>query len=154
MKTKNLILCALFIGLSVALSYVVLPSPTGTIAFDSLPGFVAGAVLGPVYGGVVGLLGHLATSLKVGFPLGLLSHLIIGGFMFLATYVFGYFYRINQKKFGTGLAILINGVFSLVPFGFMIGWGFVLGMVVPLLVASAANVFIALFVSKYVEKVA
>ncbi len=153
MKTKNMILCALFIALSVALSYVAIPSPTGTIAFDSLPAFVAGAVLGPIFGGIVGFLGHLATSLKVGYPLGILSHLIIGGFMFLAAYTFGYFYNQNKKIYGTILTIIINGVLALLPFGFMIGWGFVVGMIFPLLIATTANVLIGLVVSKYVEKV-
>ena len=149
--TKTLALMGMFIGLSAIGAAIKLPSPTGTVAFDSAPGFAAALILGPGYGALAAALGHLFTSLFSGFPMTIPLHLLVAVQMSVAAGVYG---LLKQKSFVIAIiaAVLINGIgapacFILIP-GF--GMGFFLGMVVPLLVASLANVLVSALIYKYV----
>lgn len=95
MNTKKLILIALFIALSFIGSNIKVFS---SIAFDSMPGFLISIILGPFYGAIVGLLGHLLTAITSGFPMTLPIHLIIAIFMGITTYAFGISYKILKYK--------------------------------------------------------
>ncbi|RLF15980.1 MAG: hypothetical protein DRJ97_02490 [Thermoprotei archaeon] len=61
---------SLFAALCVAGSFIPFPSPVGTIAFDSFPGYFAALYFGPLDGIVVCFIGHMVTSIVHGFPLG------------------------------------------------------------------------------------
>jgi uncharacterized membrane protein len=61
-----------FAALSVVGSFIHLPSPIPTVALDSAPGFFAALYFGPLDGFCVFGLGHLATAIVNGFPLGFL----------------------------------------------------------------------------------
>ena len=61
-----------FAGLSVVGSFIHLPSPIPSVAFDSAPGFFVALYFGPLDGFCVLGLGHLATAVVSGFPLGYL----------------------------------------------------------------------------------
>ncbi len=75
LSVKFITLCGMFIALSVAGAFL---KPFGnSIAFDSLPAFLAASMLGPVAGALTGLLGHLISSAIVGFPFTLPVHLIV-----------------------------------------------------------------------------
>ena len=63
---------AAFSALSVVGSFIHLPSPVPTVAFDSAPGFFVALFFGPLEGACVLGLGHLATAIVNGFPLGVL----------------------------------------------------------------------------------
>ncbi|HSQ33716.1 MAG TPA: ECF transporter S component, partial [Peptostreptococcaceae bacterium] len=113
MKTKKITLVALFIALSFIGSNIKIFS---SIAFDSMPGFLISIMLGPVYGAIVGLLGHLLTAITSGFPMTIPIHLIIGIFMAITIYIFGVSYRIFKDKnkllswvVPTLLGVIING---------------------------------------------
>lgn len=149
--TKSLALMGMFIGLSAIGAAIKVPSPTGTVAFDSAPGFAAALFLGPSYGSLAAALGHLFTSLFSGFPMTLPLHLLVAVQMAVAAGVYGF---LKQKGLIIAIiaAVLINGIvapasFILIP-GF--GMGFFMGMVVPLLVASFANVLVSAVVYKSV----
>ncbi|MGA3406539.1 MAG: ECF transporter S component, partial [Candidatus Bathyarchaeia archaeon] len=49
--------------LSVVGSFIHLPGPVQTVAFDSAPGFFAALLYGPLDGAAVCGLGHLATAI-------------------------------------------------------------------------------------------
>lgn len=66
-------------ALSVVGSFIHLPSPVPSVAFDSAPGFFAALYFGPVEGFCVLGLGHLATAVVSGFPLGILHFPIAVG---------------------------------------------------------------------------
>src|SRR5665648_13939 len=72
---------ALFSALSVVGSFIKIPSPVGSLAFDSFPGFFVALFFGPAEGALVSGLGHLATAATSGFPLGILHIPIAVGWL-------------------------------------------------------------------------
>lgn len=143
---------AIMIALSGVGAMIKIPSPTGTVALDSAPGFFSAVAFGPLDGAIVGALGHLFTAATTGFPLGLPMHLFVGVqqamwaimFWLLAT-------RVNLWVGVVG-AILCNGVIAsalLIPIG---GVGLFLSLLVPLTVGSAINVIISALAYKIVKK--
>lgn len=154
-STKQLVITALFVALSFVGAYIKI---FGTIAFDSLPGFLAALVLGPALGAVIGLLGHLATALTSGFPLSLPIHLGVAISMGLTMYVFGMVYHKMENKVSDGMNRFITGAvglfmngpvslgISMLMLGLMAGKDAGLGLLVMLpflLIASAANIVLA-----------
>lgn len=150
---KEIVTYGLLIGLSAVLAFVTIPSPTGTVAFDSLPAFVGAGLLGTQAGGIIGFAGHFLTALYRGFPLGVVSHLFIGLFMALTMIVYGYFYKRNKVMLAIISSVLINGVLSLIPFIFIFNLGFVISMILPLVVASLINVVIGTIINRALKDV-
>lgn len=62
----------MFSALAVVGSFIHLPGPIQTVSFDSSPGFFAALFFGPFDGAIVSGIGHLATAIINGFPLGVL----------------------------------------------------------------------------------
>lgn len=164
-NTKTLVIMALFIGLSFAGSYIRI---FGSIAFDSMPGFLAALLLGPVYGAVIGLLGHLFTALISGFPLSPPLHLVIAFTMALTMYGFGITYRKVKEKFSETTVFGLTGVvgvvlnapislaFSMGTLRLMAGREAALGLLalLPILtIAAVANVVISILLFKSLEKI-
>ncbi len=137
-------LTSALIGLSVAGAMVKIPSPVGTVALDSFPGYLAALLLGYVEGCIVIALGHIATAFTAGFPLGIPVHLTIAAGMAVCALTLRFFYKRN-KIAGVVAATIVNGVALLyavtVAFGY--GMGFFTSMIIPLTFASAVNVLIA-----------
>lgn len=152
MKTKHITLIAILIALSIVGSFIQVPSPAGTVAFDSLPGYVAAGLFGPMVGGVVGSLGHILNAATKGFPLTVPSHLIIAVFMFMAMAVYGYFYNKN-KITAIVLATVINGPISLIPFAFIVGKEFAISMIIPLTFASLMNILLSAVIIPQLKRV-
>ena len=143
MSTRKWIHLALFVALCGVGAFINIPSPTGTVALDSLPGFLAAALFGGWGGALVGLLGHLFTAATAGFPLGLPIHLYVGGQMAIYVSLFGFLFRKGYKIPAVIVAIAANGVFApllLVP---IYGSGFFLAMLPSLTVGSAINIILA-----------
>ncbi len=142
MNTKKLVLLALMVALSAVGAYIVLPSPIGTVALDSAPGYLSSLLFGSINGSIVLFLGHLLSSLKMGFPLGMI-HLLIAVLMGGCGIAFYYVYKKTNIIISSVLVILLNGVVItalLIPF---LGYAFFLSMVSPLLVGSAVNIILA-----------
>ena len=151
--TKKIITLAMLIALSAVLALVKIPiPPLTTLAFDSLPGFVAAALFGPLVGGIVGALGHLFTALYSGFPFGVVAHLIVMATMFITMFVFGLIYRKGFKIPAAITALVVNGPISLIPFIFLFGWGMVVTMVLGLTIASAVNIVLAMIIIPILQK--
>jgi len=164
-SVKNLTFTALFIALSLVGSYIKI---FGTVAFDSLPGFLAALILGPAYGAAIGLLGHLFTALSSGFPLSLPLHLVIAVSMAITMYVYGIIYRVLKKKFPETPSLVITGIvgilfnapvslgFSMAALGYIAGWNVATGLLAllpALIIASTANVLLSLILYKSLSKV-
>ena len=160
MDTKKLVLSALFIAISFIGANINL---MGSIAFDSLPGFLAALILGPWYGAAIGLLGHLFTALTSGFPLSLPIHLVIAVSMAITMLCFGFSYRMLKEKVSEAANLIITGAIgvllnapgslalSMSVMAVMIGREAALGLLVllPMLTfASAANIILAFAVFK------
>ncbi|MGL5068848.1 MAG: ECF transporter S component [Sarcina sp.] len=156
-KAKILTSAGMLIGLSAVLAnFKVL----GSSAFDSMPAFLAGIIINPVIGGIVGLLGHLFTGLTSSFPLTLPIHLIIALEMMITVYIFSKVYKIN-KILGIGVAILLNGPISVLITGIahnvFVGGipliGFFSTMVIPLTLAGMINIVIASIIERSAKNV-
>lgn len=135
---------AILTALSAVGSLIKIPSPIGSLALDSAPGFFTALMVGPYDGALVCGLGHLATAAISGFPLGLL-HLPIALGMALAGAVIGLMNRVNRKwgflpALAIGVAINTLLVFPLVPW---LGWVIALSYIPFLLAAASLNAAIA-----------
>lgn len=62
----------------------------GSVAFDAAPAFIGTLLLGPMYGAVLGIFGHLTSALLAGFPLTLPIHLIVAGMMGVTMIAYGF----------------------------------------------------------------
>jgi uncharacterized membrane protein len=68
-KYRPTLVVGIFALVSAFGGLIKLPSPVGSIALDSAPGYFAAAYYGPVVGGTVGFIGHIASAATAGFPL-------------------------------------------------------------------------------------
>lgn len=136
---------AVLIALAAVGAMIKIPSPTGTVALDAAPGFLAALLLGPTPGAIVAGLGHLASAGIVGFPLGLPLHLFIALQMVVVAILIGYTNRHLGTVYAMIIGIVANGIAAPAAFIVVPGFGlpFFLAMVVPLLVASTINVVVA-----------
>ena len=82
----------------------------GSVAFDSLPGFLAALLLGPLYGAAIGFIGHLLTALLSGFPLGAPLHMVIAIATAITMLGFGFTYKALKNKMRASGNLLITGV--------------------------------------------
>ena len=107
-------------ALSVVGSFIHLPGPVQTVAFDSAPGFFAALLYGPLDGAAVCGLGHIATSIVNGFPLGIL-HLPIALGLALAGAGMGSFNRKFGLFPGVAIGIIINTILIVIAVP-ALGW--------------------------------
>ena len=156
-NTRNLVLMALFIALSFVGAQLKIFS---TIAFDSLPAFLATLLMGPVYGAIIAIIGHLLTALTSGFPMTLPVHLVIalgmGVTMVAAWFTFIFTKKVSNDFWALLAFVVIAGVFNgpvllllcsplLVP---MLTWPGLIGMMPLLGMVGGLNALIAAGVYK------
>ncbi|MDE4542616.1 MULTISPECIES: ECF transporter S component [unclassified Thermoanaerobacterium] len=148
-NVKTLTLVAMLIAMSAVGAMIKVYN---TVAFDSLPGYFASLYFGGYIGAIVISLGHIFTALTSGFPLGIPNHIIIA----VSMAVCAYFYSLAYKKFNSYVAVavgtILNGPVATLIFVPQYGWGFFIQMVLPLTIASFANVLLASIIYKTVLK--
>jgi len=165
MNTKTLVIMALFTALSFVGSNVKI---FGSIAFDSLPGFVAALLLGPVQGAAIGFLGHLFTALTSGFPLSIPMHFVIAVSMAITMLGFGFTYNALKNRASERVSFAITGIvgtifngpislaISISALAFLAGmeaaWG-LLALLPVLTTAAIVNIVIAIALFKTLERV-
>lgn len=149
-RIKKIVLMSMMIAMSAVGAYIIVPSPAGTVALDSAPGYLASLLFGGINGAVVLFLGHLISALKSGFPLGIL-HILIALLMGGCGLAFYYLTAKTNYLIGSLIVIILNGVVTtaaLIPF---LGYGFFLAMLIPLLTGSMVNVILAVAIRKLLE---
>lgn len=151
-KLRIMILTALTAAICVVGSFIKVPGFITTAALDSAPAFLSVVFLPPVFSGIAGGLGHLATALTSGFPLGPL-HLLIAGEMFLIVYAFNLLNRKGFHIFKWVFLIIANGVLSPLPFYFIVSSEFYFGALPSLVIAAAINVIVAIIIMPILSKV-
>jgi uncharacterized membrane protein len=149
LNTSFLVKIALLTALSVIGSYIKFPGPVGSIALDSLPGFLGAILLGGKGGALILVLGHFLSALNSGFPLGPI-HILIAFIMGSCGFILSY---LMQKNVYLAVAIttLVNGAVSaalLIPF---FGVPFFYSTAPVLTVASLANIILAVVISKLIK---
>jgi uncharacterized membrane protein len=145
MKSRMLILLALFSALSAVGAAIKIPAIVGSVAFDVFPALLAAALLGSGAGAIVGALGHLLSAFIAGFPLGPM-HGLIAIEMAVLVYIFGVLYKKNKKVIASILFILANAFAAPLPFLFLMNNAFYVAIVPSLLIGSIINTVIALAV--------
>ncbi|MEH7451537.1 ECF transporter S component [Gottfriedia acidiceleris] len=160
MNTKRIVLLSLFIALSAVLSNIKI---VYSIAFDSLPAFLAAMLISPIAGGIVGALGHLLTAITSGFPFTVPVHLFIALQMLVIVWIFGVLFKKMNQYLAMVVAIILNGPVATLLSGLLIAYlnhsftaktisSFFILMVVPLTLASAANIILAFILQKVMKR--
>ncbi|ATA60482.1 MULTISPECIES: ECF transporter S component [Geobacillus] len=149
--SRRLAWMAVCLALSVAGSFIKLPTFVGSIALDSAPALVAAAILGPRAGAAVAGLGHLISAVVGGWPLGPFHWLVALEMAGLGAL----FAVLHQRgwKIGSAAAFFIgNALLAPLPLVGSFGWPFVLAVIPPLSAAALVNVLIALAVAPAVAR--
>jgi uncharacterized membrane protein len=149
---KRIARISILIAISAVGSFIKVPSPTGTVALDSCTGYFSAAAFGWIEGSLVAGIGHLLSAFTAGFPLSLPVHLYIAIQMSVWVSIFWYIADRFSLIAAAIVAIFCNGVLSaflIIPFG---GMGMATALLLPLVVGSAVNVFIASVAYKIVKK--
>ena len=160
MNTKRIVLLSLFIALSAVLSNIKI---VYSIAFDSLPAFLAAMLISPIAGGIVGALGHLLTAITSGFPFTVPVHLFIAIQMLVIVWIFGVLFKKMNQYIAMIVAVILNGPVATLLSGLLIAYlnhsftvktisSFFILMVVPLTLASAANIVLAFILQKVMKR--
>lgn len=152
MKVKHLTLAAMFAALSAIGGLVKIPLGIGTTALDSAPALVAVAFLSPPLAGVAAFIGHIASALYVGFPLGPF-HMFIGLEMMVIVYIFARMYRANLGVSKWLFVIVANGLLSPLPFYFLVSPAFFIGVLPGIFIATVFNAVIAAVVLPALKKI-
>lgn len=142
MKVKKLTLTAMFAALCAVGGLLKIPLGIGSTALDSTPALISAAFLPPVYSGIAALLGHSASALYAGFPLGPF-HPLIALEMLGIVYVFARLHQANRNVLKWVFFIVANGLLAPLPFYFLISPAFFIGAVPGILLATVANAAIA-----------
>ena len=144
-KLRLMVLTALVAAICVIGSFIKVPGFVTTAALDSAPAFLSVLFLPPLYSGFAAALGHLATGLTSGMPLGVF-HAIIAVEMFIIVYVFNIMHRKNLRILKWIFLIIANGILSPLPFYFLMSPAFYIGAVPSLFVATLINVAIVMVI--------
>ena len=144
-KTIRVAAMAIFTALAVVGSYIPIPGPIPSLAFDSLAGFFVALYFGAFEGAFVCGMGHIATAVVHGFPFGWL-HLPIALAMVLAGVSIALAVKMHKQwGFVPGIiaAIIINTVvvFPLAPW--LGGLEVAVALVPALVFAASVNAAIA-----------
>lgn len=143
---------AIFIALSAVGALIKIPSPTGTVALDAAPGYFAALGWGYAEGAIVIALGHLFTSVTVGFPLGIPVHLIIAVGMMVWSAMFRFGTIKVHPIVGIVLGVIGNGVLAPAVLTPMFGVGFFYALLPSLVVASVIVLIIVSIAYQIVKK--
>ena len=154
---KSLVVVAIFTALSAAGGLIKFPSPVGSIAFDSAPGYFVAGFFSPLLGGIAGAFGHIVSAGIAGFPLAV-AHIPIAVMQFVWCFLFGFIIRRANSVPGlvgaSVVAILANGVVAPLILGLIFPqFRSMLTTLIPfLLAASAINVIIAAVAVKFLSR--
>lgn len=152
MEVKRLTLTAMFAALCAVGGLLKIPLGIGSTALDSTPALISAAFLPPMYSGIAALLGHSASALYAGFPLGPF-HILIALEMLGIVYVFARLHQANHHLSKWVFFIVANGLLAPLPFYFLISPAFFIGAVPGILLATVANAAIAAVVIPALQSV-
>lgn len=146
-KLRLMVLTALISAICVIGSFIKVPIP-GTVtsaALDSAPALISAVFLPPLFAGTVGALGHIATGLTSGMPLGIF-HAMIAVEMFFIVYIFAVLHRNGFHMSKWIFVVIANGIIAPLPFYFLISPEFYIGSIVTLSIATVLNVIVTMIV--------
>jgi uncharacterized membrane protein len=143
MTARKISILAFFIALSVVGAMIKVPAIIGSVALDAFPALLASAILGGGAGAIVGGLGHMASALIGGMPMGSL-HFIVAIEMALLAFLFAYVYRKGKKVWASIIFVVGNAFIAPLPFILFFDLTFYFALLPSLLVGSLLNTVLAL----------
>jgi len=141
--TRKLSLLALFIAISVIGGFIKIPAIIGSVALDLFPALMAAVYLGRTSGALVAGVGHLASALIGGLPLGPI-HMVVALSMALIVYFFEIIYARNRRLLAAIFLIVTNALVAPLPMMFLFSMEFYLAIVPSLFIGSLINTIVAL----------
>jgi len=152
-RTFRIVLLALFIALAAVGANIKI---MGSIAFDSLPAFLAAMLIGGKEGAIAGAAGHMFSALLAGFPLTLPMHFAIAAEMAAICWLTGWLVQNKNVRIWVAAipAVVLNAFISplLVIIWPGLGWEVMLALLIPLVIASAVNVAGAVILAYALKK--
>lgn len=142
----------MFAALCAVGGLIKIPLGIGSTALDSTPALMSAAFLPPMYAGGVALLGHIASALYAGFPLGPF-HVLIALEMFIIVLVFARLHKANRNVLKWAFFIIANGVLAPLPFYFLISPAFFVGALPGIFIATVFNASIAMMAMPFLERI-
>lgn len=146
MNAKKISLFGIFLALAVVGASIKIPAVIASVALDMVPALIGAVVLGGRAGGCIAFFGHLLSALIGGMPLGPF-HVLIAVEMAVLVWVFGYFYQKGKRVLGGVLFVVGNTFLASLPFLFIIGTGFYVGMIPSLCIGSLLNTILAILLA-------
>ena len=146
MSIKKISLISLFIALSVAGASIKIPAIVSSVALDMVPALLGGVMFGSIPGAIIAFVAHLLSALLGGMPLGPF-HLLIGLEMAVLVWLFAIFYKKGMRWLASILFVAGNTLVAPLPFLFLMGMGFYLGMLPSLFIGALINTVIALILA-------
>src|SRR5699024_3871927 len=140
MTAKRISYLALFIALSVIGGLITLPSPVGSIELDSFPALIAAVWIDKNSGAIVCKVGHLLSVLLCIFVIVLV--MLFNDCMIIVWFYCNVYKSLNQNIPNT-FFIITNGFIMPLPFIFIMGFPFFLGILPSLVIATVLNLIIA-----------
>ena len=152
MKLQRLTLTALFAAMCVIGGLIKIPSAIGSLALDTVPALLSVAFLPPLFSGIAATLGHVASAMYAGFPLGPF-HVLIALEMFTIVVIFSHLHKAGYTFMKWGFFILANGLLAPLPFYFLVSPAFFVGILPSILVATLLNAAVAAAVIPALQQV-
>ncbi|WP_342513268.1 ECF transporter S component [Sporosarcina sp. FSL K6-1522] len=153
MKLQRLTLTALFAAMCVIGGMIKIPSAMGSLALDTVPALLSVAFLPPLFSGIAATLGHVASAMYAGFPMGPF-HVLVALEMFAIVVIFSYLHKAGYTLMKWGFFILANGLLAPLPFYFLVSPAFFVGILPSILVATLLNSAVAAVVIPALQQVA
>ncbi|MFJ7934277.1 ECF transporter S component [Sporosarcina sp. NPDC096371] len=152
MQLKRMTLTALFVAMCAVGGLIKIPSAVGSLALDTVPALVSAAFLPPVFSGIASMLGHLASAMYGGFPMGPF-HIIIALEMLVIVVIFARMHRAGYKRMKWVFFVIANGLLAPLPFYFLVSPAFFLGALQGIFVATVLNAIVAAVVLPALQQV-
>jgi uncharacterized membrane protein len=152
-KTLRICLVAMLCALSAVGAQIKIFS---SVAFDSMPAFLAAMLLGAPEGAVVGAVGHLLTAALSGFPYTLPLHIVIAAEMALICFAVGIIsVKFRRPYWFSGIVAFVLNAFA-APLILLVWPG--MGpkvcavLLLPLTLGAAANALCAVLLACALKK--
>lgn len=147
-----LVVTALIAALCAVGGFVKIPVFTTSAALDSAPAMLAAFLISPLFASIAASLGHIASAVTSGMPLGPL-HVLIALEMLGIVYIFALLHAKGWTKAKWLWMFVGNSLLAPLPFYFIIAPSFYFLAVPGLMIATALNISVALLCAPIIVRV-
>ncbi|MGI5854200.1 MAG: ECF transporter S component [Bacillota bacterium] len=141
-SSGNIAKIAVLVAVAAAGGFISIPGPAASIKLDSTAGYFASLMFGWQIGSIVAAFGTFFANLMSGFSgwAAMVPYYMMN--MALAALAFGYVSKRYNLIAGMIVGTIVNTL-CILPWYLMLGWGIIVPILVPQIVGSFANCFLA-----------